>query len=234
MLADWGRRLGILRRPVLAAPEAYALWAETYPARPHNPLMEVEQGIVAPIIAALRPVRALDAGTGTGRYLRLLADAGAELVVGVDRSLPMLRRRDADAPVLCGDACHLPFADARFDLVCSSLMAGDLRDLGGWISEASRVLQPGKHLVYSDFHPSWASKGWRRTFRAADGRTYELAYSPHSIDEHLARMAEAGLKVQIIREPRLAGRGEPVVVVFHAVKAAATRPSEVGVAPQAT
>jgi SAM-dependent methyltransferase len=234
MLAEWGRRLGILGHPVLPTGEAYALWAETYPARPHNPLMEVEQAVVAPIITALRPVRALDVGTGTGRCLHLLAGAGARLIVGVDCSLPMLRRRDAGAPVLCGDACRLPFGDGQFDLVCSSLMAGDLADLGTWISEASRVLQPGKHLVYSDFHPSWASKRWRRTFRAADGRTYELAYAPHSIDEHLARIAEAGLKMQVIREPRIAGRGEPVVVVFQAVKTPDGRTSDVGPSPLPT
>ena len=33
----------------------------------------------------------------------------------------------------------------------------------------ARVLAAGGHLVYSDFHPSWAQRGWSRTFRAADG-----------------------------------------------------------------
>src|SRR2546425_5806722 len=34
------RLLGFGARP-LAPQDAYALWAETYPARPHNPLMEL-------------------------------------------------------------------------------------------------------------------------------------------------------------------------------------------------
>ena len=84
----WSGRFGARR--VLPASEAYALWAETYPPWPHNPLMEVEQAVVAPIILSTTPMRALDVGTGSGRYLPLLASTGARLVVGVDCSLPML------------------------------------------------------------------------------------------------------------------------------------------------
>ena len=38
----------------------------------------------------------LDVGTGTGRYLSLLRSAGADLVVGVDMSLEMLRHRQCE------------------------------------------------------------------------------------------------------------------------------------------
>jgi hypothetical protein len=97
-------------------------------------------------------------------------------------------------------------------------MAGDVEDLGAWLGEATRVLAPAGHLVYSDFHPSWTAERWRRTFRAADGRLFELSYFPHAIDEHLALLERAPLVVRTIREPRLAGGKTPVVVVFHAVK----------------
>ena len=198
--------------------DAYALWADTYPPAPHNPLMEVEQSVVAPVIAAATPIRALDVGTGTGRYLPLLASAGARLVVGLDLSMPMLGHQDGDRPRVCADACRLPFPDGCFDFVCSSLMVGDVADLGGWMHEMARVLTPGGHVVYSDFHPSWSSEQWRRTFRGVDGKRYELSYFPHTIDEHLARLQDSALIVRTIREPRLAGRKAPVVVVFHATK----------------
>jgi SAM-dependent methyltransferase len=183
--------------------------------------MAAEQEIVEPIIGAIRPRRALDVGTGTGRYLALLRAAGARFVVGVDMSMPMLQHRQCETPRVCGDACRLPFADAQFDLVCSSLMVGDVADLDPWIAEATRVLAPGGHLVYSDFHPSWSSQQWRRTFKAADGREFELGYFPHAIDDHLERLEQASLEIRAIREPRITGRSTPIVVVFHATKSSA-------------
>jgi malonyl-CoA O-methyltransferase len=203
----------------LPAREGYALWADTYPPQPHNPLMAAEEAIVRPILEAALPTRALDVGTGTGRCLGLLKAAGARTVVGIDMSLAMLGRTASDLPCVCGDACRLPFNDASFDVVCASLMVGDVADLGAWVREATRVLSPGGHLVYSDFHPSWAARRWRRTFRDADGRLRELAYFPHTIDEHLDLLEASPLAVRAIREPRIAGRPAPVVVVFHAVKA---------------
>jgi len=221
---------------VLPAQEAYALWADNYPPSPHNPLMRAEQAVMAPIIQSTSPQRALDAGTGSGRYLELLASTGACVVIGVDRSLPMLtaraRPRSAGrAPGVarvCGDVRRLPFADASFDLISSSLMVGDLADLDGWVSEAARVLAPGGHLVYSDFHPSWATRRWRRTFQTADGRSFEVAYFSHTHAEHLTALEGRGFEIRAVLEPRLTvhdapatladGHDVPVAIVFHAVK----------------
>jgi SAM-dependent methyltransferase len=222
MQRDW---LSWLRhRPPAVVPtdEGYALWAETYRPEPHNPLMEVEQSIVGPILADAHPSAALDVGTGTGRNLALLASMGIERSVGMDLSLPMLRHCDPRTTRICADAGQLPFGAMSFDLVCSSLMLGDLKDPAPWIAEVSRVLTPGGQLVYSDFHPSWVANKWKRTFRAADGRQFELAYFPHAIDDHLAALERHGFQIRAIREPRLAGRTSPVIVVFHAAKPGAT------------
>ena len=97
-------------------------------------------------------------------------------------------------------------------------MVGDVEDLAAWVDEAARVLAPGGHLVYSDFHPSWAAHGWRRTFTAADGRLCELPFFPHAIERHLELLERASLSVRAIREPRINERPAPVVAVFHAVK----------------
>lgn len=202
--------------------EAYALWADSYPPWPHNPLMRLEQDIVAPLIASTSPVRALDVGTGSGRCLPILASTGARLVAGIDFSLPMLARQTSGLPRVCGDACRLPFRDASFDLVSSSLMVGDLADIGGWIAEVARVLATGGQLIYSDFHPAWTAGRWRRTFESADGRSFELAYCSHAIAEHVAALEQGSFDVRAVHEPRLAGPAgdAPVLVVFHAVKRA--------------
>jgi malonyl-CoA O-methyltransferase len=251
------------RRRLLPAQEAYALWADTYPPSPHNPVMHAEQAVMAPIIQSTSPERALDAGTGSGRYLPLLASTGARVVVGVDLSLPMLVSRARSSPSVppdfeagdfgdrtparqaqnvarvCGDVRRLPFGDAAFDLVSSSLMVGDVADLGGWVSEAARVLAPGGHLVYSDFHPSWATRRWHRTFRTADGRSFEVAYFSHTLADHVTVLEGRSFDIRAVREPRLAVRDVPatpatpdlhhplpgghaddvpVAIVFHAVK----------------
>jgi SAM-dependent methyltransferase len=245
------RALG--RRRPLPAVKAYALWADNYPPSPHNPLMHAEQSVMVPIIQSTSPQRALDAGTGSGRYLPLLASTGARVVIGVDLSLPMLvsRARDAGPKTaskadhknllqpspsrpwkmssvarVCGDVRRLPFADASFDLISSSLMVGDMADLDGWVSEAARVLTPGGHLVYSDFHPSWAAKRWQRTFQAADGRSFEIAYFPHTLADHVTALGRRFFDIRAIGEPGLTVPGAagahatdvPVAIVFHAVK----------------
>ena len=226
----------------LPAQEAYELWAATYPPVAHNPLMRVEQEAVEPLLAHLRAARALDVGTGSGRYLPLLEATGAATVIGLDFSLAMLRRGIAAGPSpeleagpsrVCGDACRLPFRRGAFDLINASLMVGDVADLGGWSREMARVLTTGGHLVYSDFHPSWAQRGWSRTFRSADGGVHDISFNAHAIEDHLSALAGAGFHVRTIREPRFTSQhddhepdikafrrrwGNPqVVVVFHAV-----------------
>jgi len=217
----------------LAAHEAYELWADTYPPVAHNPLMRLEQEVVEPVLAHIRATRALDVGTGSGRYLPVLESTGAA-VLGIDFSLAMLRRGSTALTRVCADARQLPFRRSSFDLINASLMVGDIPDLASWTREMSRVLAARGHLVYSDFHPSWAQQGWSRTFRSADGVMHDISFTAHSIDAHLAALADAGLRVRTIREPRFGSSrtasepalkefrrrwgNPPVIVAFHAVK----------------
>lgn len=253
-------RLLDFARPRRALPPraAYELWAASYPPFAHNPLMALEQEVVECVLGQIRATRALDVGTGSGRYLPLLASTGAA-VLGLDFSQAMLtregggrgaRRQDSlsdpttssasyassavpslRAPLVCADACHLPFRRAAFDLINASLMVGDVADLDAWAREMTRALGLGGHLVYSDFHPSWAQRRWRRTFQSADGRKLDVSYVSHSMNDHLIAMQQAGLQVTTIREPRFRDDADPavrafrrrwdnppVVVVFHAVK----------------
>jgi SAM-dependent methyltransferase len=190
---------------------AYALWADVYPAAAHNPLMQTEQLVASALIASLQPRRALDVGTGSGRYLSILAAAGASTVIGVDFSREMLARvAVTPSRRVCADARRLPFGEDAFDLVNASLMAGDIADLPAWLREMARVLEPGGHLVYSDFHPTWAAHGWRRTFEARDGHTIDLPYAPHSLNDHVTALEQAPLNLLACYELPLADGGPPV------------------------
>lgn len=214
----WRRWSGEARPTPLALREGYARWATNYPPHAHNPLMAAEQSAVVSILSRGKIGRALDVGAGTGRGLGLLTAGGAERAVGVDLSLAMLVHGQEQRRSICADACALPFADDSFDLVLSSLMVGDVRALGVWMAEMERVLAPGGRLVYSDFHPVWASRRWRRTFRDGTGRQFVLPYHPHALDEHREAIAAAGLELRTVCEPLAEGRYEPVVVVIDAEK----------------
>ena len=203
---------------MVSASEGYARWAPLYPPCAHNPLMEAEALSLGRLISGVAAKRALDVGTGTGRNVELLRATATPYVVGIDLSPAMLACGGKQFPRVCGDAHRLPFRPESFDLVCSSLMCGDIADLGAWIHEAARVVKPGGHVVYSDFHPSWSASGWRRTFTGADGRTYQLPLFAHAIEQHLELLEQNGLEVRAVREPAIAGDTRPVVVVLHAIK----------------
>jgi malonyl-CoA O-methyltransferase len=194
------------------AREKYDAWAPEYPAEAHNPLMHAEEEAV---IARLQctpegrmglqnMTRVLDAGAGTGRYTRILRALGARRVISLDWSLEMLARQAGDAERVCGDARQLPFAGRAFDLVNASLMAGDIANLAGWLSEIARVLAPGGRVVYSDFHPAWHERGWQRTFQDSRGRTITLPCHAHSHHDHRNALAEARLQVEAIDEVSVA------------------------------
>ncbi len=102
--------------------------------------------------------RALDVCCGTGDLAFALATHGAD-VTGLDFSAPMLAiaagrasDRAGRAPrFLQGDAMHLPFPDAHFDIVT---VGYGLRNLANWeagLGEMVRVAKPGGRLLVLDF-----------------------------------------------------------------------------------
>ncbi len=106
-----------------------------------------------------RPVRLVDIGTGSGRYLDAVmqgvgaAHAREVVAIGLDRSLPMLRqarRRAGHAGLraghLVGAVETLPFRAASCD-VMTCFNAVHHFDLARFAGEAARVLTPAGQLV---------------------------------------------------------------------------------------
>ena len=88
-------------------------------------------------------------GCGTGYVSSWLARRGAR-PVGIDNSQEQLatarrlqREHGIKFPLHHGDAEHVPFPDASFDLVISEYGASIWADPYAWIPEAARVLRPG-------------------------------------------------------------------------------------------
>jgi malonyl-CoA O-methyltransferase len=195
---------------------AYELWAATYAPEPHNALMALEQQTLLSMLPDLRDKKALDAGCGTGRYLRLLEKRGAK-AVGIDLSVAMLSRARADrSPVARANICALPLDSRSVDVVVCGLALGDVPHLDLAIAEMARVIRPDGALLYSVVHPFGGPAGWSRTFTVA-GRQNAVATCWHTLDEHRRACARGGLRITGWEEPVLTVMPEhPAVLVVRA------------------
>jgi SAM-dependent methyltransferase len=102
-------------------------------------------GFVEHICSTLekRPPHILDVGCGTGANLELLACYGeAEGVDVSPEALAFCRERGLQN-VRQGEAEHLPYADASFDLVTGLDVVEHLDDDAAGLREMRRVLRPG-------------------------------------------------------------------------------------------
>lgn len=104
------------------------------------------------------PRRVLDLGCGPGDLTFQLARHYPEArIVASDFTCAMVRRAERARRVLprgkdriafgVGDAMHLPFRDAQFDLVTSAFLVRNLPDLPSGLREMARVLRPGGACV---------------------------------------------------------------------------------------
>lgn len=197
---------------------AYSLWAENYPPKPHNRLMEIEQATVLSLLPDVRGLTVLDAGCGTGRYVCELTARGA-VTIGIDLSEPMLAQAKLiSARIARADVRALPFETMSIDLVVCGLALGDVEDLGLGVSEVARVLCPGGRVIYSVVHPDGDARGWSRTFEA-NGKQWAIEGHWHSLAGHRDACRAAGLIIEEWREPLLDEAGsQPVALVVRAAR----------------
>ncbi len=134
----------------------------------------------------------LDAGCGTGYGSRMLADAGAREVVGVDIAQEVL---DAVAPTMpatvrleTGDLRQLAFADGTFDLIVCFEVIEHFEDPFTILDELVRVLAPDGLLFVSS--PN-------RGFYPADNPHHFHEFTP---DELTAELAGRLGRVQLVRQ----------------------------------
>jgi malonyl-CoA O-methyltransferase len=205
---------------------AYALWAPEYPAHAHNPVMQAEERAMLELMpSSLGGQTVLDAGCGSGRYMRHALWRGAARVAGVDLSPAMLRRAAVElqahtdgTPVQLaqGRMTALPLADAVADLTVCGLVVGHLEALGPALAELRRVTRPGGTLLISDVHPIGPALGWQRDFKAG-GQRYAVRHTQHLYSHWHAACAALELAIEEVREPMLDSAGIPAGAHFDPV-----------------
>jgi ubiquinone/menaquinone biosynthesis C-methylase UbiE len=104
----------------------------------------------------------LDVGCGNGAAALQVANTFGLHAVGIDIDPDQIQRaRHAssgrrDVSFITADAAHLPFADARFDIVATNKTTHHLAQWKAALLEMRRVLRPGGYLIYSDVNaPRW-------------------------------------------------------------------------------
>lgn len=155
-----------------------------------------------------RPSAILDVGCGTGRLLRSararFPDAS---LVGVDAAIEMVKQAQASTPngviqFQQATAEELPFPDASFDLVFSTMSFHHWKSQARGIAEVARVLNPGGRWILADFVASGLMKPIRSLLR--------LHQFPDRADLQRV-LLEAGLKM--IQERRVSRLGGQVAVM---------------------
>ncbi|HET8729779.1 MAG TPA: class I SAM-dependent methyltransferase [Moraxellaceae bacterium] len=154
------------------------------------------------LVAEQPRARVLDLGCGAGHVAFQVAPLVAE-VVAYDLSADMLsvvkatagERGLSNVAVQQGVVEQLPFEDGSFDVVFSRYSAHHWSDLGLGLREARRVLKPGGVFAFIDV----ASPGqplldtYLQTVEVLRDTSHVRDYS---VGEWLARVSEAGLRVE--------------------------------------
>lgn len=97
------------------------------------------------LLKAHRGARLLDVSSGNGYLLKAAVEHGL-WTVGLELSpigIRESRERAPQAPVICGDAEHLPFANRSFDLVTNIGSLEHYLHPESSVAEMARVLKPG-------------------------------------------------------------------------------------------
>lgn len=143
-------------------PKATARWDLTNPGNQH--ILAERRGLVRRLLAdrgwvPLGYRRVLDVGAGSGVELAWFRELGASEsnLVGIDllpERVELARRSFPQITFHAGNAEHLPFPDASFDLALAFTIFSSILDptmAAQVASEIQRVLRPGGRLLWYDF-----------------------------------------------------------------------------------
>ena len=160
--------------------------------------MLIEVPYILGLIGDVQGKRVLDAGCGGGFYSLWLSEKGAK-VLGIDSSEEMIRiarekasRKRLDPEFLTGDISDLRVQDETFDLVISTLVLMDMKELDKAIGQLVRATRKGGAIIISIQHPvltagDWERKTGQKLFRKLDHyfteREIEAVWETHEKEQ---------------------------------------------------
>jgi len=171
--------------------------------------------------------RTIDIGCGEGRLTRCLKELGHN-IIGVDASPSLIaaaRASDPSMDIRLADAAALPFDDASADLAIAFMSLHDINAMSAAAREVARVLEPGGRLCVAIVHPINSAGHFEMTVAGEpapfvikgsyldefeysdtverDGLSMTFHSQHRPIESYFLALEEAGLLVEILREPRV-------------------------------
>lgn len=143
----------------------------------------------------------LDVGCGTGNQLVANRAVGPfARLVGVDRSVGMLRQGQRKAPDISwvqGDGAVLPFRAQRFDFITCQYVFHHVQDKAALLGEVLRVLRPGGRFVLSNICPQeMADWLYYQYFPEGRERALDAFWPPEVVVETMAAVGFVALGVE--------------------------------------
>ena len=159
--------------------------------------------------------RVLEIGGGTGANLPFYTASVEELVV-TEPEEPMARRLERKLAtcqvrvrVVHAPAENLPFPDASFDFIVSTLVLCTVGDVSRALAEVHRVLKPGGRLVFLE-HVRSESAGLARWQDRLNGLQTRVGHGCNCNRQTLDNINAAGFSIVELEHDRL--RKAPPIV----------------------
>lgn len=174
-------------------------------------------------------LRILDIGTGIGLLPIMMAEDGAQSVVGIDISPEMLeqaeflrlsRLNEATARVSyrMAPASALPFRDETFDAVTSRLVLNHVRRPERILKEVVRVLKPGGYLILAELLGVDNSVK-RATQDAIEERRNPSHVAARGAEQYYKLVTDAGLQIEAKETVSFERELEEWLAVYNTEKA---------------
>lgn len=185
--------------------KAYDLWADIYDLEEDNLVFKMEGEILDALMRNLdlKGKFVLDYGCGTGRNWARLLSYNIEKIIGCDLSPNMLKRLKEKyqgyEAYLIKKNQSLPVKANSIDLIFSTLVAAQLKDIKAIFIEWNGLLKPGGLILMTDLHPEILKSGGRRTF-VKEGKIYEVKNYVHSIEKIRSHCRDLNFEIIDLKE----------------------------------